>query len=245
MSEVAHQPPRMLRDVRTCLEKKSSFASVRDDRHALVVRCERRAHVDAEDRELHADERERHADRQEQEQRGRGRRAKRTTISESSIQRPLILPRRASQVLDAEVVEVQALEGQQREEEPALLARDERREPRRSRRPLRGTRWCRARCPGPCRRGSGSRGGAMCFVVPPRVAHARRRRSRGSGRDGRLPGPTRGSGGALASCDRKATWVSTMPSAAAMSSWNQMSPSRMKPVTHPPKASRIAPPTAA
>ena len=26
MSEVAHQPPRMLREVRTCLEKKSSFA---------------------------------------------------------------------------------------------------------------------------------------------------------------------------------------------------------------------------
>ena len=38
----------------------------RDDRHALVVRRERGAHVDAEDGQLHADEGERHAERQHQ-----------------------------------------------------------------------------------------------------------------------------------------------------------------------------------
>ena len=40
---------------------------MRDDRHPLVVRGERAAHVDAEHRELHADESERHAERKEHE----------------------------------------------------------------------------------------------------------------------------------------------------------------------------------
>jgi hypothetical protein len=37
-----------------------------------------------------------------------------------------------------------------------------------------------------------------------------------------------------ASWPRKANWVKMRPSAAAMSSWNQESPSRMNPATAPP-----------
>ena len=46
-------------------------------------------------------------------------------MSASSIQRPLTCAA-VEEVLDAEVVQVQALERQQREEQPALLAGDQR-----------------------------------------------------------------------------------------------------------------------
>ena len=70
MSEVAHQPPRMLRRGEHLRRRKSSLRVGGDDRHALVVRRERGAHVDAEHGELHAEERERHAERQEAEDDG-------------------------------------------------------------------------------------------------------------------------------------------------------------------------------
>ena len=122
MSQVAHQPPRTLREVRTCLVKKSSFASLRDDRHALVVRGERGAHVDAEDGELHAEEGERHAERQEPEERAEvDREAQR---DERELDPAALDLAAAEQVLDAERVQVQALERQQREEQPPLAAGD-------------------------------------------------------------------------------------------------------------------------
>jgi hypothetical protein len=43
-----------------------------------------------------------------------------------------------------------------------------------------------------------------------------------------------------ASWARKANWVKMMPSPAAMSSWNQLSPRSTKPVTAPPSATTVA-----
>ena len=43
-----------------------------------------------------------------------------------------------------------------------------------------------------------------------------------------------------ASWARNANWVKRMPSAAAISSWNQLSPSNTKPVTAPPSPSANA-----
>ena len=53
-------------------------------------------------------------------------------MSDSSIQRPLTFGA-VDEVLDAQVVQVEALEGQQREEQPALAPGDERHDPRRLR----------------------------------------------------------------------------------------------------------------
>ena len=47
-----------------------------------------------------------------------------------------------------------------------------------------------------------------------------------------------------ASCVTKAIWVSTMPRAPAMSSWNQLSPSSTMPAMMPPSASARPPNTA-
>lgn len=62
---------------------------------------------------------------------------------------PALLDRAArEQVLEAEVVQVQALEREQREEQPALLAGDQADQAAGFRGIFRGTRWCRRRCRG-------------------------------------------------------------------------------------------------
>ncbi len=88
-------------------------------RHALVVRCERHAHVEAEQRLVDADERERHPDRENRENRCQvgG------EVHEDQDALPATVPHlRGEHGLDAVDVQAQAFEEQQREEQVRLPA---------------------------------------------------------------------------------------------------------------------------
>jgi hypothetical protein len=100
-----------------------------------VVRRERGAHVDAEDGHLHADEREGHPERKEHEDGNDDDRE--AQEDERKLHPPTgDLLAGEHEVLEAEEVQVQTFEGQEREEQPALLARDQTHDTARLRRVL-------------------------------------------------------------------------------------------------------------
>src|SRR5690606_9633249 len=100
----------------------------RHDRHADVVGREGQAHVQAEDRELHADEGERLARGQDEEDEGEE--ADEPDEDEAELHPAALEALAAHRALDAVDVEVDALEQEQRVEEEALLGGEPLREAR-------------------------------------------------------------------------------------------------------------------